>query len=728
MARRPDGWDKTSGSARYVADAVPPGHLVGAVLTTRSPHASVRVDVAALRAVPGVVAALGPDDDPGVTFSSNPHGGGQDRRVLGAVGHYVGDVVGAVAAIDRVSLRRALALEGAVEEVPLPFVADALVPPRGVVANEGYPDNVLARVALGERAETVARALGRAPRRHRSEVRLLPAPHGFLERVGAGAAWVDGRCRVWSCTQCPSLVRQELARILGLAPAAVVMEPVYVGGGFGGKEELALEPVAALLSRAAGGRPVLVELTREQCTRAYRTRHGGRISVETGLDEDGTFVARWVEVVLDGGPYDGHSGGVAANALGAALRLYPRGSVGGTAVALASNRVPGGAYRGYGATQASFACETHLDELAAHLGHDPVALRRRNLARSGDRDPVTGQTMPDVRALDCLDAVAMPAGCEPEPARDARCRRGRGVAVLVCTSAAVDGGAPDVAEVRCRFDAGVDGPPFVVETGVVEAGQGLHTALAVTVSRELEVQADDVAVVAPPPERPLVDPGMFGSRGAHVTCAAGAAAAEALRACLVGAAAARLAVAPNDVVLDIAGRVAVAPGRRLELASLGPLEATGRHEAHDVALAFGAQAVELVVDTATGAVEIERVRSAHDVGRVLDADSVRAQVEGGVLQGLGAALSEELTIGPDGAAAEIGLLGHLLPTLARLPEVEVHTLASRPGDVAKGLGEAPVMGIPAAVASAVAAATGARLRTYPLKPERVVRALRTGVK
>jgi CO/xanthine dehydrogenase Mo-binding subunit len=728
VSRSFDGRLKVTGAARFVTDARQPGSLVGAVLTTSLPHSRVEVDVDSLRRRPGIVAALGPDDDPGVAFSTNPHGGTPDRVVFTRVGRFAGDVVGAVTATDRVALAAALRQPGIVKEEPLPAVtcAPGHIRMAASVANEQYLCNVIDAATAGVPWVEVEQALAASPQRYRSEVTLTPAPHGYFERIAAIARWTDDRLFVWSSTQCPTLVRAQLASIFDLDERAVIMESVYVGGGFGAKEELSLEPVAACLSRAAGGAPVVVELSREQCTRAYRTRHGGSIVVETGFDDDGRFLARWVDCVFEAGPYDGHSSGVARNALHTALRLYPRGAVGGMTTTLASNRTLGGAYRGYGATQASFACETHVDQIAAMIGKTPLALRRLNAACHNDGDPATGGQLERIRALDCLDELGrrLELSHEANPSTT-RHRRGVGVALLVCTSAAVKPGEPDIAEVRCRLDA--ERGAIEVETAVVEAGQGIHSALASAIARELGIDPLRVTVGAPSGDEPLNDPGMFGSRGAHITCAAGVAAARKLHIEIVRACAASLGVEEALVEIDPDWRSARVSGRPVSLLRWNRFEAVGSFSTSDVALGYGAQGVEVDIDVATGAVRVERVVSIHDAGVVVNPDSARAQVEGGVLQGVGAALSERLTFDDCGVGRETGFLSHLMPTIVGRPSVEIGFLppesAIPEGNGAKGIGEAPVMGIPAAVANAVADAVGVRVADYPLTPERVLRAI-----
>jgi len=748
VGRGIDGAAKASGQAPYVADAVGRPALYGAVLTCRGPHSEVRVDLAGLRALPGVVAAV----DHTTTahwpaYSTNPHGGRADTRVFTSVGRFPGDLVGAIAATSRASLHRALARAGElVHERPLPAVLspaealalEALSPaalspaalsPEALRAGES---RVIADARVGAGLDEVRAALAASPRVHTSTAVFDPAPHGFLERLAAGAELdpAAGHWRVWSPSQCPALVRAVLAGLTGLAGLAgrdVVVEPAFLGGGFGGKEEITLEPAAIALSAAAGGARVLVEASRRHMTGGYRSRHGGWITVTTGYDDDGRFLAREADVVFEAGPYDGHSSTVAGNAAAVAGRLYPRGTVGARARAVVTNRLPGGAFRGYGAIQATYAVETHVDAIAAALGMDPVEIRRRNVARDGDTDPVTGAAMRGIRAIECLDLLSTRL-------RESRARH-PGVALLVSTSAAAGPGEPDAAEAACRLDPATG--QVVVETTVAEAGQGTYPLLARIAARSLGagaaspaeslIRIEHVAAARSPH-----DPGMFGSRGANVTASAVASAAAGLRGAVAEMSAKALSVSGGEVDVDFDAGLARAGGREVKLGDLGAIRVTGRYSTEDPGLAFGAQAAEVDCDARTGHVRVRRVTAVHDAGVVLDADGARAQVIGGVVQAVGAALSEVATFGEDGAVSEAGFVSHLVPTSVGLPDVEVeflpppspeHDSRGQAATGAKGVGEAAIMGGAAAIANAVALVTGVRGRELPLTPERVLRAL-----
>lgn len=688
---RLEGARKVAGTAPYAADAVPRPHLFGAVI--ESPLVGhVTVDLEAARQVEGVVAALGPEDDPGVLWCVNPHGAVRDTRVFTAEPRFAGDAVGAVAARTRAALDAALA---AVEVRQLPGRTSSAVPFGSLVAD----------VAYGQGEDMMEAALAGAPHVFTATYTVEPAPHGFIERPCAAARWAGdgGHLQVWSTTQTPAAVGVELARILSLPPADVIVEPVYVGGGFGGKEEVQLEPAAALLSRAAGGLPVLVEISRSTTNGRFRVRHGATLTLRTGVDDAGVLLAREVVLELDAGAYAGHSPDVAAAGAARAYTLYPAPVTRSVGRARLSATTPATGFRGYGGTETLFAVEGQLDEIADALGLDSVELRLRNVLRPGAADPLHAWPVETFAAERCLRA-AVEESSRRWPAPDpqmrgiGRWRTGRGVALLLDTSSKTRRtGVPDQASARCRLAGGT----YVVETGSVEIGQGNHTAFAVVAAQELGVPVSDVRVEQPPTGTAPEDPGVYGARGAYVTAGAVALAARALRR-RVGTHAAYGKPPPEECVA----------------------EAT--FQAPDNALCAGAQAVEVVVDTWTGAVRVTRVVSVHDVGRVLHATLATGQVVGGVVQGVGTALTERAPRDRDGVAQRPTLLDHLLPTVLDAPEVDVvFVTGAHPHSPtgAKGLGEAPVMGVAPAIANAVADATGLRLRSLPMHPERVLAAL-----
>ncbi|MFF2081565.1 xanthine dehydrogenase family protein molybdopterin-binding subunit [Kitasatospora sp. NPDC058162] len=701
--------DRAAGLARYVLDDQPQDGLFARLVRARGPHSEVVLDSAAALAVPGVALVLTPDDDPGIRFSTNPHGSRDDTSVFTREARFPGDVVGVVVARSRAAARAGAAAV-TVHERPLPAVLDPAtsLDPSSPAAHRDHPGNELARFAMGCDEADLDRALAGSAHVFEHTSRIDAGPHHFLEPVAAVARWDEGRCLVRSASQCPGLSRALLARLLGVDPADVHYEPVTIGGSFGGKEEFLLDAVAALCSRAAGGRPVTVETDRREMTTAFRVRHAATVRVVTGVDTDGRILARHIDAVFEGGPYAGHSPSVTANGLALALTLYPAPATRATGVCVSLNRVPSGAFRGYGAPQVLFAVESQLDVIGRRLGIDPVTLRERNALRTGDPDPLHGWPVRSFGLSPCLRAVPVPRppsgpADAPGPASGGRLRRGTGIAALVNLSGLTGVIGTDRAEAGCRIERG----RVVVLTACPDVGQGIHTVLTSVAAERLGVPPELVDVEL---DLGQADAGLFASRGSYLTAGAVAeAAAELLR---------RAREVSPDGLLGPDGRLR---------AGLEGLAAGGAFAAPDNALVAGAQAAEVEVDCATGVIRVLRVVSAHDTGRVLQRAQAGEQVRGGVLQAVGMALTEGVRFTPDGAVEQTSLLAQGVPRPPWRIPVEVH-LIEEPHPVgplgAKGLGESPVMGIVPAIANAVRDATGAELDHAPFTPERVLAALR----
>jgi CO/xanthine dehydrogenase Mo-binding subunit len=716
-----------------VADAVPRPCLFGALLTVSAAHADVRIDVPLLRAAYGVTAVLGPQHAPAARYSGNVHGGAEDTQVFTARSRFAGDVVGAVAATSRRALRQALDLAAAtgIRCNERPAVLDLETAEAGrILANDRYPGNRIADVSVGLPEAEIERLLATAPLRHGTRVEIEPAPHGFLEPVACGAQWLPDRVRVWSCSQGPQVVRDRLAALFG-HPAEVITP--FIGGGFGGKEEYFLEPVAALLSRASGGHPVLIELDREQCTRRFRLRHGGVITIETGFTPAGSLLARRARIVLEAGPYDGHSAGVAGNTAGALLRLYPSLPTCVDTVTLATNRVPGGAFRAYGSELASMAMETHLDEVAAIAGCDPIALRLMNCAREHDADPVQGGPLPRPRARACLETLRhVAAAWEADTANGAavrecrppgRFRRGRGVALMVGTAPSGTKTVPATSEVRADFDAAAQ--TLTLFTGVPELGQGIVDLLTAVAAAATKIDPDRIDVRCTSDPQGPADLGMFGNRGATLTATAAHQAIIGLERDI--AAAHRADNEPREAIQLLAGWRGI---RRADL----EFPVTPRTWSHTAAastadaragVAYGAALAEVEVDTATGIVTVLRVHAVHDVGKLLRPGGALGQVEGGLVQAIGIALSERAAFDTSGTPDVRGFFSHLVPTINVAPRLGVTWLEDTASEtpLPKGLGENTVAALPAAIANAVRAATGAEVRAFPLSPPLVLDAI-----
>ncbi|MBI2160358.1 MAG: xanthine dehydrogenase family protein molybdopterin-binding subunit [Candidatus Rokubacteria bacterium] len=741
---RVDAVEKVTGRARYVTDLVLPGMAHAKILRSPYAHARVRrVDTARAGARPGVIAALSGAD---LTWCDPYFGPAfRDRPVLAIdVARYEGEPVAAVAAVDELTAAEALDLID-VDYEPLPAVStleEALAPGAPLV-HTGEPlaghfadlatlrpqpgTNVCHRFqwARGE----AAAALAGADLVLEDTFRFPPVQHYAMEPHAALAAWDEtGALTVWAGTQNPYSVRVELAKMFGVPLGRIRIVVPHLGGGFGSKTYAKLEPLTAALARATG-RPVRLAASAAEAFQTVR-RCSARVSVRVGLRRDGTLVGVTCDADYDVGAYADIGPRVVQKGTYTATGPYRVPHVALDARAVYTNTTPGGAFRGFGVPQLAWALESLLDVAADRLGRDPVDLRRQNLLAHGE-EFAPGDTPIDGKLEESLGHAAQAIGWTQTGAAD----RGRGVAAMLKASV-----APSVSEAIVRLHA--DGSVAVLASAV-EMGQGTRTVLAQIAAEVLAVPVARVTAVPPDTAITPYDQTTSSSRSTTMTGRAVQMAAEDVREQLFRVAAEHLGVPARELALadgavvaaagrlaypevlairfgmsggELIGRGVVAPGRTA--APLG-----GSTPFWEMA----AGAAEVSVDEETGAVRVERYVSVADVGRAVNPLLLEGQDEGGVVQGLGHTLLEEMVY-EEGHLLNGTLLAYRVPRADDVPRaLECRFVENADGSGpfgAKGAGEGSLIPVSPAVANALARLTGVRLRDLPLTPERVWRALR----
>lgn len=727
-ARRQEGAEKVTGATRFTADLELAGLLHAQLVLSHLASARIRtIQTSAARAVPGVVEIVTGADLPDLGM------GGPDRPLAADRVFYVGQPVAAViaqtaaAAADGAALVE-LELEdlGAVtapeqamrDESPLVLEAGAEASEEdasihGAAAGEEEesgprPRNVSGAVRI-KRGDASA-ALARAEVVVRSTYRIAGAHQSFLEpHVSVIRPEPDGGITVWSPTQGPFAVRDHLAEVLGLASHKVRVVPMPVGGGFGGKIEL-LEPLLALLALRVH-RPVSLVLTRSQEFVVGHPAPAASFDIELGANRDGTFVALKAAFRYDNGAAAGWHAGITANFLGGTYRI-PSFEVQGLEVS--TNKTPADAYRAPGATQAFFALESAVDELALALEMDPVELRLLNVSREGDLT-ADGQRWPRIASVECLEEARR------HPLYTAPAAPGEAVGVAL----GVWGGARTPAAAGCRLEP--DGTVSVM-VGSPDLS-GAHTGLAIIAAQAFGVQPDKVRIH-------FADTGSapFGpaAGGSQVTYSVGGAVHEAAveaRRQLFEIATEQLEAAPEDLEITD-GRVAVkgAPTRSVEISELvrasmefmgrhKPVQASGRSAVQSASPMWTVHIARVRADVETGAFQLTGYAAIQDVGHAINPPEVEGQVHGGAAQALGRALGEQLAYDDEGQLRSGSFVDYELPTVDVIPAIDV-TLLEVPSPVgplgAKGVGEPPAIPGPAALANALARATGVRVREMPV--------------
>jgi CO/xanthine dehydrogenase Mo-binding subunit len=742
---RLDAYGKVTGRAVFGADFALPGMLHGKIVRSTEPHARiVTIDVARAAALPGVRAIITARDVPEVRY-----GGALKDETAFATDRvrYVGQPVAAVAATTAEAADAALAAID-VRYEPLPAVLDAeaamalgaplvhedwarytaipLLHREGNVCNR-------ARIVAGD----VERGFEEADRVFEHRFTTGMVHQGYTEPRAAVASWdTAGAVTVWSNTQLPFEVQNTLAEILELPPSKIRVIVTVIGGGFGGKLRVGVEHFAAFLARRTG-RPVKVMTTTEEELTAAYPRQATIIDLKTGVTRDGRIVARRGRILFDTGAFAGSGPGVASVATLVLAGPYRIPNLLIEGYAVYTNKTNCGSYRAPSGPQANFACESQMDVIADALGVDPLELRLRNIVHDGDEGP-TGQALSGVGLEECLRKAAAAIGWEerkPGP------WRGKGIA---CGWWTTTGGSSGV-YVKLHPDGSI-----ALNTGAAEIGSAALTGAAQILADALGVDVADITIVS---ADTMATPFDFGAQGSRTTFAVGNAclvAAADLRTQLFRLASAQLGVAEDSLALrdrHVVGdgkRVALADLARLSNQSGGGLIAHGafvapptphdakRVEAHVYPAfhspSFHAHAVDLSVDPETGDVTLHRYVVAQDVGRAINPTYIEGQIEGGVTQGLGQALSEEIVY-RDGRVLNPNLTDYKMPTTLDVPPIE-SILVEHPSALgphgAKGVGEPPNIEPPAAVANAISVATGIRITSLPITAEKIALALVDG--
>ena len=758
---REDAVDKVSGAARYTHDLVVPGMLHASII--RSPHASARIvsiKTDAAEALPGVRVVL---TGAGLCYQLGLYM--QDKCILARdVVRYQGEAVVAVAA-DTLDIARAACRLIEIEYEPI----DAVLDPRGAMKDGAYlvhPDLGLYEHMQGvffpKAGTNIAHhqkirkgdfddAFAKADVTLTAEFYNPPVQHAPMETHATIAQVLPGdRAEIWTSSQSPYTVRHLMSVAFSLPHASIRVHVPYVGGGFGGKAGLGLEPLAYVLSKAADGRPVKVVATREEEFNTLPSRQGLHSTIEIGCSNDGKVEALKSTYVWDAGAYAdyGVNIGRAAAYSGAGPYCIPNCWI--DSYVVYTNKIFGTAYRGFGHLEILWGIERAIDQMARKLEMDPAEFRRANLLKEGDRT-ITGEPFTSGHGdpVGCLDAAAeaIAWGTPSEQPSEPNKVRGKGIAALHKAPA-----MPTYTSCAAVIKLDEDGGADVLISGV-DYGQGTYTVLRQIAAEELKIPIEKVHVTwecdtAFSPYDWQTVASRFAYMGGNAVIEA---AADCLRQIRETASRA-LVVSPEEIVCEDAAAYAKGkPESRIPYEKLalgytfpngnsigGPVIGHGRFIATGLThldpetgqglpaqyWTYGAHAVEIEVDTETGEIEILKIATAIDAGKVLNPKLAVGQVVGGVVQGLGSALWEGFQFDENGRFLNPSFTDYKIPTAKDLPREteQIFLEAPQPDGPygARGIAEHPMISVPSAIGNALYDALGIEFAELPLNVERIL--------
>ncbi|MFD0358533.1 molybdopterin-dependent oxidoreductase [Streptomyces sp. NPDC127110] len=733
----PAAEDVVTGRAEFTMDTRVEGMLHLKVL--HSPHAHARivsVDKSAALAVPGVLRVYSWEDVPRRRFTTAIHTDHlvdpDDTCILDDTVRFVGQRVAAVLAETPGAAEQGCR-KVAVEYEVLPAVFD----PEEAMA-DGAPQlhgsedpfvrdsvhNLL--LEIHSHIGDVDAGFAAADVVHEGTYSSPRVQHAHLETHGSIAWMEDGRLVVRTSSQSPSIAKVKLAYLFALRPDQLRVFCKRVGGGFGGKQEVISEDLAALAALDTG-RPVCYEFTREEEFTTASPRHPMKLTVRLGAKADGTLTAFQVRNMSNTGAYGNH-GGETLYAGGAAVMLYRCPNKKYDAYSVYTNTVPSGALRGYGMTQPAFAVESAMDELALALHMDPLELRRRNIVRPGDPLVAMHDGPDDVMFNEdglgkCIDLVAGAlARTADQPAPGPGWLVGTGVASSLHET------APPTEHISEAWITLGDDLVYELAVGTVEFGEGTSTAHVQIAANQLGTTPSRIRLVQSDTDRTGFDTGAFASAGLFVAGNAVLRAANAVRDRIVEFAAAHTGVHVVMCTLEddhvVCGDDRVPLAELVALARARGIRFTAARKAYGSprSVTSNTQGFRIAVHPVTGEIRILYSVQAADAGVLINPEQVRGQVDGGVTQGIGFALTENFMVDAAGAMANPNLRNYRIPAYADAPRTEVLFVSSADSVGAmhsKGMAECCINPVAPALANALRDATGVRFRDLPLTPERI---------
>jgi 4-hydroxybenzoyl-CoA reductase alpha subunit len=734
---------KALGELRFLSDLKFPGLLHGKILRSPHPHAKIkRIDTSRAVKLRGVKAVITVEDTPKIKWCWLPRYA--DKYILAyRKVRYVGDEVAAVAAVDEETAEEALDLiHVEYEQLPAVLTPEEALMPEAPILHQGESNIAL---QVERKFGDVEKGFAKADVIVEDRFETSSVAHCCLEPRGCVADFSrTGKLTLWSTTQSPHALREEMGQILGMDAKKIRVIKAAMGGAFGSRIAMDMkEPIAALLSRKTR-RPVRIVNTREEEFTASRIRYPFNIHLKTGAKKDGTLMAREAKVIMNNGAYNDKGLAVLTCAGYYFPILYRVPHVRYEGIAVYTNTVYGGAFRGFGNPQMTFAIESQMDRLAERLGIDPVELRIKNSNQPGDTT-ISGAKITSCALKECIETAASAIGL----VRDRRRIPNRGIGIAAAFHSGAGHRMYNFNSAHAFISISESGKVNVF-TGASDLGQGAETVLAQIAAEELGMRFEDITIIAADTETTPVDLGAVGSRTTFTSGNAVKSAATAVKKQLLEEASEQLEANKDDLEAR-EGNIFVrgTPGIKLPIAEMirscygkgHPVTGMGRFEdpyppdldpvvtgygSFFPTFSFASQGVEVEVNPETGVVRVLKMVAAIDVGRALNPMDCEGQVQGALAQGMGFGLLEGLVWDRQGTVANPSFADYRLVRSADIPKVEVKLIESIDPNGpfgAKGIGELGIDPTAAAISNAIYDAVGVRIRSLPITAEKIRKAL-----
>ena len=749
---RIDGLGMVTGQTKYAFDVSFPNMLVGKMIRSPHPHAKIiSIDTSKAEALPGVRAVITAKDTDNIKFGSNeyffPHTIDQMALESEKV-RYVGDEIGAVAAIDEEIALQALKLIDVQYEI-LPYVIDveeAMKPGAPQIHESLNNIAVILPVNFGNPQRVMKEA-----DYVREDIFYTPAAHqAALEPHVCVGQWeaFSNKITLWASSQAPFKCREALAKTLKMDLNNVRVIKLAVGGGFGGKlEMLPMDFSACLLSKKAGGLPVKICYSREEEFLASRRKHGMIYKIKSGVKKDGTLLAMTGEVIADGGAYCSYGPTVIAAAIMRIFMVYKIQHFCVTGYRVYTNTPISGAMRGFGGVQAGFAVESHMDMLAEGINMDPVEFRLKNIT-TPNMVTVNKMVLTTNGLKECIERSTEAAGWAKKHGKQRSINRGIGIGIAadVMGSKMYKSHESAGSIVKVEEDCSV-----YLFTGAADCGQGSNTALSQIACQELGVSYSRIKCTSGDTEITPFDTGSFASRVTFISGNATILAARDAKIQILEIVAKEhdlnlddLDIRAEEVINTKDSSVVMSFEKAVELSYsfnygkqiLGrgsynpkttPIDFRTGEGNVSGSYGFEAQIAEVEVNTDTGDVKILKMWDAHDIGKAINPQSVEGQIEGSLAMGIGYSFMENLRFDKKGRPANGNFANYRIPRSIGTPPMESILIETNDPEGpfgAKGMGEASLLPTSAAIANAIYDAVGVRLKELPFTPDKIIKALK----